>query len=431
MNSYGRYVDRLERLVFHADLMREVDRTAAIAAALDGEPSAELRRRVSVARLRSAGAFFTGSALATRAIAAGFSRLPRDAKVLDPACGVGDLLVAVAGLLPLTSNLTSTLEEWGWRIFGRDLEREFVRATKLRLALTAIRRNTREPIALSKLPELFPGLDTGSSLADEELFAGASHIAINPPFTIVPAPDDCEFASGTVNSAAVFMDRCVCRSEPGAQIVAILPEVLRSGSRYEKWRKLFEQRVTLTKVEVFGQFDRHTDVDVFIAVGKIRRKSIRRTAASDWGRPARRNTTTIGQEFDVSVGPVVPYRDPHKGPWCPFINARELPAWTTVSSVSQHRRFKGRTYDGPFVVVRRTSRPGDTNRAVGTVVTAVRSVAVENHLLVLQPKERSVAICKQLVRSLRCREVDNYLNRRIRCRHLTVSALAELPWREK
>jgi hypothetical protein len=224
------------------------------------------------------------------------------------------------------------------------------------------------------------------------------------------------------------MDACLTRSEPGTGIVAILPEVLRSGSRYEKWRSLFQQRVDLSKVEIVGQFDRHTDVDVFIAVGLIRKT--RATGRANWIPSEKANERTIGDRFDVSVGAVVSYRDPHQGPWHPFIHARGIPAWEAVSSILQHRRFLGRTFQPPFVVVRRTSRPGDKHRAVGTIISGRSSIAVENHLLVLQPRDGTLEACRQLLRLLHESATSETLDRRIRCRHLTVSSLRDLPWRD-
>jgi len=264
-------------------------------------------------------------------------------------------------------------------------------------------------------------------LAEGDCFKAASHIVINPPFTQVPAPVGCAWGSGKVNSAALFMDVCLARSEAGTSIAAILPEVLRSGSRYEKWRSLFQQRVDLNKVEIVGQFDRHADVDVFIAVGVIR-KTNRATGTASWIPPEKANERTVGDRFDVSVGAVVSYRDPHRGPWHPFIHARGIPPWEVVSSVLQHRRFVGRTFEPPFVVVRRTSRPGDKHRAVGTIIGGRDSIAVENHLLVLQPKDGTLETCHQLLRLLQENATSEALDRRIRCRHLTVPSLRKLPW---
>ena len=80
------------------------------------------------------------------------------------------------------------------------------------------------------------------------------------------------------------------------------------------------------------------------------------------------------------------------------------------------------------MVVRRTSRPGDKYRAVGTVIRGHGLVAVENHLLVLRPKDRTVASCDRLLAVLKDAAANEFLDRRIRCRHLTVSALRDLPW---
>ncbi len=430
MKAFRPYVGSLHELLKRSTRVpAEINSKAAIEAALDGQPAAELRRCVSVERLRAAGAFFTGSAMAHRAIAAaGLSQLKRDATVLDPACGVGDLLVALVEHLPRSNDFVSTLSEWGGRILGRDVQPEFVTATKLRLALAAIGGEPlRHTPQLPRVRELFPGITAGSSLTGDHSFGAASYILINPPFTQVPAPSDCAWGSGKVNSAALFMDACVTRSEPGTQIVAILPDVLRSGSRYERWRSLFQQRVDLSKVEIVGRFDRYADVDVFIAVGSIRKK-ISVTDKANWIPSEKGDVNTIGKMFDVSVGAVVSYRDPHRGPWHPFIQARGIPAWDVVRTIPYHRRFGGKTFEPPFVVVRRTSRPGDKHRAVGTIIRGKTSVAVENHLLVLKPKDGTLAMCRQLLVLLQQNGTTDMLDRRIRCRHLTVPSLRDLPW---
>ena len=99
-----------------------------------------------------------------------------------------------------------------------------------------------------------------------------------------------------------------------------------------------------------------------------------------------------------------------------------------VREVSNNRRFEGRVFSPPFVVVRRTSRPGDKHRALGTIINNARPVAVENHLLVLLPKDGTVKACRELLRVLRKPQTTQWLDQYIRCRHLTVSALADLPW---
>jgi hypothetical protein len=399
-----------------------------IRAALDGQPSLELRKRVSLDRLRAAGAFFTGSRMARRAIAMAFPTMPRDTIVLDPACGVGDLLVAFVGRLTSAHDLTSTLAQWGLRIAAFDVQPEFVRAAKLRLALAAVRRHSEiGQFRFQEFDALFPGVREGSSFENRASYKGVSHILINPPFTAVEAPESCRWAEGKVNSAALFMEECAMNSDPGTRIIAILPDVLRSGSRYEKWRRLFSERVAIDKIRILGRFDRQTDVDVFLTIGRVRVKTSREPSAA-WSSRRETGGTRVRDKFDVSVGAVVPFRLSNRGQWYPFIQARDLPSWQAISGILQHRRFEGTTFRPPFVVVRRTSRPEDKNRAVATIVRSKRRIAVENHLLVLRPKDKTIRACKQLMKLLRKPSTNELLNTRIRCRHLTVAALADLAW---
>lgn len=429
MKAFAPYVSRLEELlVTSVNLPNSSGIRTKVDAALDGQPSIELRRSVSLDRLRASGAFFTGSGMAQQAIMAAMPKPGCDATVFDPACGAGDLLVGFVNHLQCSNDLSTTISHWGSRVLARDVQPEFVRATKLRLALAALRRQPRKvDFCFENFDDLFPQICVGSSLTDQEVYRSASYIVINPPFTSVNAPQGCVWGTGKVNSAAIFMDACAVNSEPGTVIVAILPDVLRSGARYEKWRKLFEQRVSLKRVQIVGRFDRFTDVDVFIAVGIVRAKSTN-ARRRDWTCARTRSQVSIKDKFKISVGAVVSYRNPHLGPWCPFVQARDLPSWTVVSTIAHHRRFSGKTVKPPFVVVRRTSRPDDKNRAVGTVVTGIGRVAVENHLLVLRPKDNTVRTCKLLLKRLHNSQTNKALNRRIRCRHLTVAALGDLPW---
>ena len=94
----------------------------------------------------------------------------------------------------------------------------------------------------------------------------------------------------------------------------------------------------------------------------------------------------------------------------------------------QSRRHDGKVYKPPFVVIRRTSRPGHPYRAAATVIAGKRSVAVENHLIVCEPKNnKTQAMCKKLMAQLQTQVVNTFLDDRIRCRHLTVGAVAAIP----
>jgi hypothetical protein len=346
--------------------------------------------------------------------------------VCDPACGAGDLLVAMARHLPLTRNLELTLADWGGRLAGFDLQPLLVRAAKTRLALLAIcrgaRRGSRNGLDLD---QLFPHIRVRDGTSSWQLAPGPLCVLLNPPFTRVTAPPGCRWAAGSVSQAALFIEACLRQTVQPLQIHAILPDVLRTGSRYERWRRLVSQTASVADVVRLGLFDRCTDVDVFTARFEIPGGGL----ACDWGAPPKTANGTVSDQFEVRVGPVVPYRHHHEGPWLPYAHARGLPRWGRVTDLSERIRSNERPFRPPFVLVRRTSRPGDRFRAVGTIVTGKQNVAVENHLLVALPKDKTLRSCQALLTVLQHPASSDWLNQRICCRHLTVSALGEVPWR--
>lgn len=427
MKSFEPYVREIENLVtlFHKDERSRL----AVDGALDGQPSKALRQLVPLEVLREAGVFFTGSELANRTVALISRDLTLGSSVVDPACGAGDLLLACARHLPTYRDLSATLEMWGSKLKGMDLHPQLVRATKARLLLLALARSGRSPLSLPNLDEVFPNIVVGDSLDVRSELAEADCIALNPPYTLMPAPSDCTWATGAVSQAAVFVERCALEAKPGTKMIAILPDVLRTGSRYERWRHRLETLASPQSVTLEECFDALTDVHVFVAEMVVGQEG---TRGQRWWRATEgsdeRVANRIENLFDVRVGPVVPYRDPVDGPKRPYLHARGLPAWQSVTAGAEQRQYLGTIFVPPFVVVRRTSRPEDKHRAVGTIVTGKQPVAVENHLLVLKPKTGLMADCKRLLENLRALETNAWLNERIRCRHLTVSALRALPW---
>jgi len=107
-----------------------------------------------------------------------------------------------------------------------------------------------------------------------------------------------------------------------------------------------------------------------------------------------------------------------------------LPAWETVRKIDQHIRFAGTTYKPPFVAIRRTSKADYQMRCIGTLVTGSMSLAVENHILIALPKDKKVGTCKKLLDVLKRDTTSSWMNERIRCRHLTVGSVGDLPWPE-
>jgi hypothetical protein len=112
----------------------------------------------------------------------------------------------------------------------------------------------------------------------------------------------------------------------------------------------------------------------------------------------------------------------------PYVCARDLAGNHEHSAGAVRRRHRGRRFRPPFVAVRRTSRPAKGGRRVpATIVRGGEPILAENHLLICRPKDGSLASCHELVELLSSSEAGIWLDARIRCRHLTVGALRELP----
>ena len=394
-------------------------------AALNGQASLELRQVIPLKNRRQFGAFFTGSDLASRLISR-CTKLDADSIIHDPSLGMGDLLLATAKKLPLGRTLNETLKRWGRQLTGTDIHAEFVEGAKTRLVILAQQRHGLKSLGVSSIAGLFPGIRVADGLAQHQAFARATHLALNPPFGLTNAPIGCKWAGGRITGAASFVITSLERAKPGTELVAILPDVLRSGSFTEKWRKRVEELAAVKLVEPYGIFDESADVDVFIL--RLKRWTKKSAAKSlPWTSAPVQPGTTIGDYFDVHVGRVVPHRDPKKGKWHPYIHARNVPTWEIIREFKTSRRHQGKAYEPPFVAIRRTSRPGDKYRATATVIAGERPVAVENHLIVCEPRDGKFTTCQKLITHLKTTAVNEFLDTRIRCRHLTVGAVREVP----
>ena len=423
--GFRRYVETLESLAQGHDVPGPLEWRRRTAECLDGEPGHVLRREEKDVSLRQQGAYFTGTRMAARVanpLSVGSDSLR---EYFDPACGVGDLLLAIARKLPVGDVLESTIANWGERLAGFDISPEFVRATKARLVLLAAKRCRARPSDASvALSSAFPKIVEADFLLRSERTRLADAVVMNPPFGYMNAPDDCIWARGRVNAAAVFAERVMRNSLAGTRIAAILPDVLRSGSRYRRWRHLVGGLGLIRGERPLGVFDRWADVDVYLLDYRVHRdETLRSVGAPEAGRSA-----GVGKRFKVLVGPVVPHRHAEVGSRVPYIHARSLPAWGECAHIEESRRFDGRLFHPPFVVVRRTSRPDDRKRAVASLVLADQPVAVENHLLVLLPKDGTTSTCRNLMLRLRSDKTDDWINRRLRCRHLTTAVLTDMPW---
>ena len=389
--------------------------------------AAELRRIIPIDRLRKTGSFFTGDVLAGKAAESVLDH----GLILDPACGAGSLLTAFTKKLPVETTLADTLREWGRVLSGCDFFSEFVEATKLRIILEAISRGVQlNGDSLDELKDLLYGIKQGDGLGlvpPEK----CTHVLMNPPFRLVPAPANCQWAGGKLNEAAFFVEYYLQRIPENCTLIAILPEVLRCGTRYKKWRAWLEENFS-AEVTLNGQFDAQTDVDVFLLTAS--RLSTKKSGDNqiNWRTQTDEQTgITVDSLFDVRVGSVVLYRDEIAGDEYPFACPSNLPRWGIVSEFEDRCGYSGRKINPPFVAIRRTSSPSDRERAAATIVTGKEPVAVENHLIVASPRKGGVRACKRLLKLLRSAETNRFLNLRMRCRHLTVGAVKEINWQEE
>jgi hypothetical protein len=423
-SSYREFNDQLRVLASVASPCTEWN--GKVEASLNGFAGSELRRLVGLPTRRASGAFFTGSVLAERLLG-DLSFKPRLHFIYDPTVGAGDLLLAAARRLPLGRGLSYTLTSWGKCLAGTDLQPEFIEATKLRIALLARQRHGR----CSKLPpnwqSLLPHIQCGNGFDQEPLFARATHLLMNPPYSSAMAPADCSWAGGRVSEAALFIARALECASPKARLLAILPDVLRSGSFQQNWREHVGDLGAINSVQRYGIFDDAADVDVFLL--DLKRRSTKFCAKNRWPTQAKKEESTIADFFEVHVGRVVPHRDKEEGKEYPYIHPRNVQIWGEVKRFPEKRRHLGSAFTPPFVVIRRTSRPGHPYRAAATVICGKRPVAVENHLIVCEPRDKRVETCRMLMKELRNQRVNDFLDQRISCRHLTVSSVAAIPFK--
>src|SRR5687767_5015917 len=97
MEAYEPYVRSLERFAGTVLDGREPPLSSEdLSGLLDGKPGVKLRDLIPLPTRKATGAFFTSSSLATRALGPVAQTLGPESVLFDPACGVGDLLVAAA-----------------------------------------------------------------------------------------------------------------------------------------------------------------------------------------------------------------------------------------------------------------------------------------------------------------------------------------------
>lgn len=387
---------------------------------VDGLAAEELRRLVKLETRRMYGAFFTPGDLAAKVVQNLFPSLDENSVIYDPACGAGNLL------LPVLQQVKEKriIPKKNYFLLGTDIHQEFVDAANSRLSIMQLilKSESENVFHLNRFK-----VKKGDGLLGNEFFGASTHVFVNPPFNLMATPMDINWAKGAVSAAAVFIDHIIKNVTPSATIVAILPEVLRCGSRYSAWRQMVLQNCVNEKVELLGRFDKFANVDVFAIRLRKREKINKQKQAPAELKHSKSQKRTIEDHFTVCVGPVVDNRDPLEGRKRGYIVSRGLPGWSIQNNYTHTRNHSGKSFNGPFIVIKRTSRMGDSQRAIATIINTRHPVYVDNHLIVLQPKAGTIEACIEAIQILKDPRTDFWLNNQIRCRHLTVKVVSKIP----
>ena len=332
--------------------------------------------------------------------------------------------------MPLEKTLSRTLESWSARIYGFDLYDDFVRSAKSRIQLSAISRHLELSKSKSENFEYLGNINISDFLANKELIKQVDCIVINPPFGKIDLTGKVNWTQGTGQQAGLFIDYILSECRPGQRIVAILPDVLRSGSRYQKWRKLVLSKVKDIEIIEFGRFNTEADVDVFVMDVTVGEASVEKQNGWNVFSPKKTAQRTVSDFFNISVGPVVPHRQKITKESAPYVDSRSARVGE-VHAPEKECSYSCTLKKPPFVAIRRTSSPKDSPRIKASVIIGKDLVAVENHLIVAEPYNGTLTECKSLLSMLMKESTGALVNRMIRCRHLTVNSIKDLPYSGK
>ena len=385
-------------------------------------PYTLLRQACDHRTLRERGIFFTGSKLA-KALIKKIGTINLGWKVYDPTAGAGDLIVNYAEKLPTKESVESTVEWWGRIIYATELEASFVPLIKLRLLLLAYYRVCGavklQDINVRMVRHQFANIIAGD-YADFRFDVDV--VIVNPPFNSMVLKCRTEWGGGKVSNAAVIL-YSLEQLYGNAIIAAILPDVIRSGSRYARLRNCLP-RYLIDGERSLGRFDKFTDVDVFFALGKrCDNRILPKTTTS--------RLPCIDDLFYVHVGNIVPHRDPKAGDLQYYLTARNVVTGEVMRDFKEQIKSLHKSVVGPFVTIKRTSSPSDKVRCAASLIASRNSFFVENHLIVLKAKQAmSLTRYRKIMHYLIGDECTCFLNRTIRCRHLTVEAVKQIPIKE-
>ena len=362
-------------------------------------------------RRREGGVFFSGERWADLLTDNSEQHVYR--RAIDPSCGTGDLLISVARRQAGLHQ--STVPPVQLRLAGLELERAFSAIARSRMkALNAFLSVHNAGLKFTSHIRSVDSLSIRWGLRDGDL------VLMNPPYHRQIAPKWSTLSQSTVSSAAIFVEEALRQMPIDTGLVALVPDVIRSGSSYRRLRQLISDTSSVLAFDPIGRFSNEANVDVAVL-------SIRKGAGTFMAAPTHQALPTVGSSFDVRVGPVVPHRSRSGGRPLPFAHAGSIKAWEVLEQPGEEASYACSPIDGPVVLIRRTSSPSDAIRARASVVTSKLPIHVENHLIVCRPHSGGVTQCVALMENLRDPRTTALLNRVIRCRHLTTSSIASLP----
>lgn len=371
--------------------------------------------------LRTKGVFFSGSDIADKLIALLGDINPLD-NVIDPCCGIGDLLLAYVKRLPQGPDPQKTVLNWANIVYGNDINKDFVDVAKLRLVMSAFylcdKRYTIGNCLDVWKDSCFHNLTSLNALdMDINMF---KTILLNPPFQQEVVKKEYTWSSGRVSMAAVFLYELFHKNKL-ARFAAILPDVIRSGTRYQKFRTSLPA-FDWKSAEIYGRFDKQTDVDVFLITNLQENNVILKRKKSH---------NTISKYFEVHVGSIVPHRDPVAGEEHYYLTAKNTPRGAELRKFDKKIKSLKQTFKGPFLVIKRTSSPCDAIRCATTLINSKSVFFVENHLIILLPRDKSLETCRKALDYLSSNVCNKFINKTIRCRHLTVSSINNIPYKQE
>lgn len=391
---------------------------------MNGHATDFVYNTLSLSDRRRHGVFFSGASWAKKILAG--CDLTGWQRFIDPSVGIGDLLLEVCRSLPLKKTANETIEEWADRLVAVDLRKSFLDIAWMRIQALAFHRHAAEKgqlneIVFKDLPQSFL---VGDALEIKLQLTPSDCVVMNPPYQRIQAPPNSFTGKGKRSAAALHLEHIARIAPPGAGIFALIPDVLRSGSSYTKFRNELKNLVDLISFEPSGAFGTQADIDVAILIATSKTLEERLIEPE----PETHEEKCVENFFSVSVGPVVPHRTPTNGKLHGYLTAKNSAVGEEIKAAPEFATYNCRTERGPFVIVRRTSSPSDKKRARNTLFSSKEEVLVENHLLILKPKDKKISTCRLLLNVLDDDRTDAWLNHRIRCRHLTVGVIKSLPW---